>query len=130
MSSGSDSSDGPRGTPPPGRPLGEATGLDEAQRAERLGFFELGPDDARALGAYRPLAEATVDRIVSDFYAHLLRVPELEQLLHAEPGRIAKLQGLQRAYFLSLSEGPFDPDYFESRLRVGDAHQRIGLRPV
>ena len=130
MSSGSDSSDGPRGTPPHGRPLGEATGLDEAQRAERLGFFELGPDDARALGAYRPLAEATVDRIVSDFYAHLLRVPELEQLLRAEPGRIAKLQGLQRAYFLSLSEGPFDPDYFESRLRVGDAHQRIGLRPV
>src|SRR6266571_2558 len=130
MSSGSNSSDGPRGTPPPGRPLGEATGLDGAQRAERLDFFELGPDDARALGAYRPLAEATVDRIVSDFYAHLLRVPELEQLLRAEPGRIAKLQELQRAYFLSLSEGRFDPDYFESRLRVGDAHQRIGLRPT
>src|SRR5262249_45960391 len=33
-------------------------------------------------------------------------------------------------YFLSLSEGRFDADYFESRLRVGDAHQRIGLRPV
>ncbi len=130
MSSGSNSSDDPRGTPPPGRSLGEATGLDEAQRAERLGFFELGPDDAAALKACRPLAEASVDRIVSDFYAHLLRFPELEQLLQAEPGRIARLQGLQRAYFLSLSEGRFDPDYFESRLRVGDAHQRIGLRPT
>src|SRR5437867_5301946 len=130
MSSGSNSSDDPRGTPPPGRSLVEATVLDDGQRAERLGFFELGPDDAAALKAYRPLAEATVDRIVSNFYAHLLRVPELEQLLRAEPGRIAKLQGLQRAYFLSLSEGRFDPDYFESRLRVGDAHQRIGLRPA
>src|SRR6266581_3538425 len=64
--------------PAVGDELGEATGLDGAQRAERLDFFELGPDDARALGAYRPLAEATVDRIVADFYAHLLRVPELE----------------------------------------------------
>src|SRR5437762_10267895 len=104
MSSGSDSSDGPRGTPPPGRPLHEATGLDEAQRAERLSFFELGAEDAAALKACRPIAEATVDRIVSDFYAHLLRFPELERLLHAEPDRITKLQGLQRAYFLSLSE--------------------------
>jgi signal transduction histidine kinase len=130
MSSGSDSSDDARGTPPPGRSLRDATGLGEAQRAARLYLFELGAEDAAARKACRPVAEATVDRIVSDFYAHLLRFPELERLLHAEPDRITRLQGLQRAYFLSLSEGRFDADYFESRLRVGDAHQRIGLRPA
>jgi signal transduction histidine kinase len=128
MSSESNSGDGP-GAPRPGQPLGEATGLGDAHRAERLAFFELDPDDAAALQASRPLAETTVDQIVADFYAHLLRFPELERLLTAEPGRIAKLQGLQRAYFLSLSDGRFDADYVESRLRVGDAHQRIGLRP-
>src|SRR5262249_17707612 len=88
------------------------------------------PADARALREYRPLAEKTVDRIVAEFYEHLLRFPELEELLRSEPGRIAKLQGLQREYFLGLSEGRLDADYFESRLRVGDAHQRIGLRPA
>ena len=125
MSSGSSSAD-----PPGSGSLRELRGLDEGHRAEQLAFFELGPDDIRALQGYRPLAEATVDRIVADFYAHLLRFPALEQLLRAEPGRIAKLQELQRAYFLSLSEGRFEADYFESRLRVGDAHQLIGLGPA
>jgi len=36
---------------------------------------------------------------------------------------------MQRAYFLDLTEGRFDDQYFETRLRVGDAHQRVGLRP-
>jgi len=115
----------------PGRDLlRDLTGLTEARRQERLDFFDLGPADARALRDYRPLAEKTVDRVVVDFYEHLLRFPELEALLRSESGRIAKLQGMQREYFLGLSEGCFDADYFESRLRVGDAHQRIGLRPV
>ncbi len=126
MSSGSSS--GSR----PGLPnlLRERTGLDEERRAEQLSFFELGDGDTAALAGYRPIADATVDRIVSDFYTHLMRFPELAELLQAEPGRIAKLRGLQREYFLSLAHGRFDADYFESRLRVGDAHQRIGLRPV
>jgi hypothetical protein len=37
---------------------------------------------------------------------------------------------MQREYFLSLFDGRFDADYFESRLRVGDAHQRIALRTL
>jgi signal transduction histidine kinase len=126
MSSASTSDD----RPGLGGLLRELTGLHEARREEQLSFFQLGDDDGQLLAAYRPLAEATVDGIVSDFYAHLLSVPELAQVLHHESGRIAKLQGLQREYFLSLSSGRFDADYFESRLRVGDAHQRIGLRPV
>ena len=126
MSSGSNSADPPRSR----GSLRDLVGLNDEQRAEQLAFFELGPEDTHALQGYRSLAEATVDRLVSDFYAHLLRFPELERLLRAEPTRIAKLQELQRAYFLSLGEGRFEADYFESRLRVGDAHQLIGLRPV
>jgi signal transduction histidine kinase len=123
MSSGSNSD-------PAASLLRDLIGLTDARREEQLSFFDLGPADARELRAYRPLAEKTVDRIVTEFYDHLLRFPELEELLRSEPGRIAKLQGLQREYFLALSEGRFDAEYFESRLRVGDAHQRIGIRPI
>src|ERR1051326_3074469 len=130
MSSGSSPPDPPGGRSPAGELLRELRGLDTERRAEQLAFFDLGDDDARALRDYRPVAEGTVDRIVAEFYAHLLRFPELEELLRSEAGRVAKLQGLQRDYFLSLADGRFDADYFESRLRVGDAHQRIGLRPV
>src|SRR2546425_647042 len=124
MSSASNSTEGAENL------LRDRTGLTEPHREQQLEFFGLGPDDGEHLRRYRPLAERTVDKIVTDFYEHLLRFPELEALLRSESGRIAKLQGLQRAYFLALSEGRFDAEYFESRLRVGDAHQRIGLRPV
>src|SRR5262245_26689004 len=110
MSSGSNSTDRP-GSP---GPLAALRGFDQAQRAEQLDFFELRDADGRALLDYRPLAESTVDRTVAQFYAHLLQFPELEALLCSEPGRIAKLQGLQRDYFLSLADGRFDAEYFES----------------
>src|SRR5262245_175531 len=131
MSSESTSGDGPRGPARSGsEPLRELTGLTEPRREQQLGFFGLGPQDEERLREWRPLAARTVDGSVADFYAHLLGVPELQALLEAEPDRIARLKVLQRAYFLSLSEGRFDGEYFESRLRVGDAHQRIGLGPA
>ena len=121
-------SSGSRSTDPPEPP--RAPGFDAPHRAEQLAFFDIGPADTAALGGYHALAEGTVDRIVEDFYAHLLHFPELAQFLHAEPGRLERLKGLQRAYFLQLSEGRFDADYFESRLRVGHAHQELGIRPA
>ncbi|HLK12160.1 MAG TPA: protoglobin domain-containing protein [Candidatus Binatia bacterium] len=104
--------------------------LDAARRAARLAFFELGPDDAVTLRALGPLAEAHVDRLVDEFYAHLLAFPELEAFLRAEPGRIERLKGLQRSYFLGLTQGALDERYFASRLRVGGVHQRLGVTPA
>lgn len=110
--------------------LRELTGLDAERQAERLAYFDLGPADREALRALAPLARRTVDGIVAGFYEHLLRFPELKTLLDAEPDRLDRLKAAQRAYFLDLTEGRFDDEYFESRLRVGDAHQRVGLRPT
>jgi signal transduction histidine kinase len=130
MSSESTSGERARDGAPAHALLREQRGLDAGRREEQLALFALGPADKAALLRYRPVAEATVDRIVSEFYDHLLSFPDLARLLEAEGGRIAKLQGLQRAYFLSLSEGSFDgADYFESRLRVGSAHARLGVQP-
>ena len=127
MSSESRSTDAPPGGRPP--LLREYTRLDPAQQAERLAFFDVGPADIAALRAFGRLTAGAMDGIIEDFYAHLLRFPELVGLLQGEPGRIAGLKTTLRAYFASLTEGPFDEAYFESRLRVGDAHQRVGLRP-
>jgi signal transduction histidine kinase len=126
MSSGSDSGDR---TDRPGR-LAPRVGLDDAGIAEQRAFFELGDVDAALLAALRPAAEASVDGIVDAFYRHLLEFPALRELLAREPGRIERLKGLQRAYFLSLADGSFDDAYVESRLRVGNVHQMIGLEPT
>jgi signal transduction histidine kinase len=123
MSSASGSADAAR------EELAARVGLDEARQEEMRAFFGLGLDDTTALRTLRPLAEASVDGIVEEFYAHLLRFPSLEEILRQEPGRIAHLKEVQRAYFLELTDGRFDRAYVESRLRVGLAHQAIGLEP-
>src|SRR4029453_5154038 len=122
----------PRPSAPPARSslLRELTGLDAAQQAERLEYFGLGPADREAVRDLAPLARRTVDALGPQFYEHLLRFPELAALLRADPARLERLREKQRAYFLELTEGRLDEDYFESRLRVGDAHQRVGLRPA
>jgi len=124
-------SSGSRSTDPPPRPplLRELTGLDAEQQAERLAYFDLGVADFEVLRKLAPFARQTVDAIITGFYEHLLRFPELAELLHEEPGRLEGLKAKQRTYFLDITEGRFDDHYFETRLRVGDAHQRVGLRP-
>ena len=109
--------------------LSRALGLGEGQLADRLAFFEITTRDERHLRDVGAACASRLDQIVADFYAHLLRFPPLEELLRSEPGRVAKLQGLQRDYFRELTAGRIDATYVESRLRVGNAHQRIGLRP-
>ena len=126
MSSGSGSGDGR--TTPPGS-LAALVGLNAERQRETRAFFELGPGDADALRAMRPLAEASVDGIVEAFYQHLLAFPHTRQLLEAEPDRIERLKAMQRKHFLSITDGTFDEQYIESRLKVGNAHQRIGLEP-
>jgi signal transduction histidine kinase len=125
MSSGSDSSErGARAAT-----LGPQVGLDPAAVAEQRAFFQIADADGAALAALRPFAEASVDGIVEEFYRHLLDFPRLRELLEREPDRIERLKGLQRAYFLSLTDGVFDESYVESRLRIGNAHHLIGLEP-
>jgi hypothetical protein len=114
--------------PPSGRLLRELTGLDAEQQAERLAYLDLRPEDCETLRRLAPFAERTVDDIVAGFYEHLLKFPELAALLREKPLRLERLKVMQRAYFLDITEGRFDEWYFETRLRVGDAHGRVGSR--
>ncbi len=103
-------------------------GLDEPSRRRRLAFLELGPEDEARLAEIRAFANAHVDEIVEAFYAHLWKFEETRRILGDE-AQVARLKHLQRSYFLRMVQGRFDAGYFESRLRVGDAHQRIDLEP-
>jgi signal transduction histidine kinase len=111
-----------------GNALVGKVGLDEASRAQRLAFLELGPEDEARFAELRAFAHAHVDEIVDAFYTHLASFEETRALL-ADDAQIARLKKLQRAYFLRLTEGRLDADYFEGRLRVGAAHARIDLKP-
>lgn len=102
--------------------------LDEAEIASRRAFFKLTDEDLSRLASLRPFAEKVTDGIVEDFYALLLGHPETRKFFGDE-ATIRRVKATQRDYFLGLFAGHCDLAYVEDRLRVGAAHERIGLEP-
>jgi rsbT co-antagonist protein RsbR len=102
--------------------------LDEGEIQSRRAFFHLSDEDLTRLLALRPFAEKVTDGIVEAFYALLLGHPETRQFFGDE-ATIRRVKRTQRDYFLGLFEGRCDRAYVEDRLRVGAAHERIGLAP-
>lgn len=98
------------------------------ERALRLAFLELTPDDTARLRELHPFAQRHVAQIVDAFYEHLLKFETTRGIL-GDAQTIQRLKEKQRQYFLSLTSGEYGEAYFEGRLRVGDIHQQINLDP-
>lgn len=102
--------------------------LDDAELASRRAFFKLTDEDLARLASLRPFAEKVTDGIVEEFYALMLGHPETLKFFGDE-ATIRRVKATQRDYFLTLFNGRCDMAYIEDRLRVGAAHERIGLQP-
>jgi rsbT co-antagonist protein RsbR len=102
--------------------------LDEPEIASRREFFKLTDADLARLASLRPFAEKVTQGIVEEFYALLLAHPDTRRFFGDE-ATIRRVKSTQRDYFLGLFEGRCDLAYVEDRLRVGAAHERIGLAP-
>lgn len=102
--------------------------LDEAELASRREFFKLTDVDLARLASLRPFAEKVTDGIVEEFYALLLGHPETRRWFGDE-ATIRRVKATQREYFLGLFAGRCDLAYVEDRLRVGAAHERVGMPP-
>jgi rsbT co-antagonist protein RsbR len=102
--------------------------LDDAEIQSRRAFFKLSNEDLARLAQLRPFAEKVTDGIVEEFYRLLLDHPETLKFFGDE-ATIRRVKRTQREYFLGLFAGRCDGAYVEDRLRVGAAHERIGLAP-
>lgn len=102
--------------------------LDDREIRSRRAFFEITDEDLERLAKLKGFAERHMDAIVEGFYELLLGHPETRQFFPDE-GTVRRVKRLQREYFLALFEGRCDGDYVERRLRVGAAHERIGMAP-
>jgi rsbT co-antagonist protein RsbR len=102
--------------------------LDDAEIQSRRAFFKLSDADLVRLAQLRPFAEKVTDGIVEEFYRLLLEHPETLKFFGDEQ-TIRRVKRTQREYFLGLFAGRCDSAYVEDRLRVGAAHERIGLAP-
>jgi rsbT co-antagonist protein RsbR len=102
--------------------------LDERELASRRAFFEITDDDLRRLASLRGFAERHSEGIVEDLYELILGHTE-SRAFFPDEASVARVKKLQRQYFLGLFTGTLDLAYVADRLRVGAAHERIGLSP-
>ena len=103
-------------------------GITDKEIAARKAFLDFGPDDVACLKALHGPLERARTEIINEFYAHLLSFEETGALLGDEDA-LLRLKRKQSVYFDRLTAGEYGAEYARDRLRVGIAHQRIGLEP-
>src|SRR5262245_8082854 len=102
--------------------------LDERELQSRRAFFEITDDDLKHLAGLRSVAEQHVGEVVDRLYELFLGHAE-SRVFFPDDGTVRRVKQLQRDYFLGLFTGRLDLAYVEDRLRIGVAHERIGLAP-
>lgn len=100
--------------------------LNQTSLQERKKLIRLSKEDVELLRALHiPLQEYEND-LINSFYEHLMSFDFAQDLL-ADPELRARLQSTQKAYFRKLTAGVYDLDYAKDRIRVGIAHEGVGL---
>jgi rsbT co-antagonist protein RsbR len=102
--------------------------LDDKELQSRRAFFEITEDDLKRLAGMREYAHKHGDQIVEGLYELILGHADSRSFFHDEM-TVTRVKKMQRGYFLGLFDGRCDLRYVEDRLRVGAAHERIGLSP-
>src|ERR671919_2665116 len=100
--------------------------LGDHELALRKEFLELGDEDVARLEGMYELTLAHVDAVIEEFYGHLLSFAETAAYFQ-DPEVLAYVKGKQKEYFIRLTQGDYNQDYVENRLRLGAVHQAIGL---
>ena len=95
----------------------------------RLSFMEISGADRDALRTFMGVMGDELDGLLNDFYVHLASLPNLKALF-SDTSHVEKARSAQRRHWLQqVFTGAFDGAYFESVVRIGKTHARIGLDP-
>ena len=111
-------------------PLASKFGFEEAGIQQRLRLFDLydslAADEHIASLLHETVILPHCETIIARFYDHLLQFDEVHAFIRSDKARL-NLQKTQAEYLQSLAVDYHLQEYFEYRLRVGIAHDRIDL---
>ncbi|ARU32179.1 hypothetical protein CAP31_11110 [Sulfuriferula sp. AH1] len=108
--------------------LTEKFKMESREQEQRKSFIEFAHEEILLLRELLPLMEEHVPQIVEQFYTHLFGYSET-QAFFKDTETLNRVKAAQREYLLDLFRGNYGEDYFEKRLQIGVAHERIGLVP-
>jgi len=92
---------------------------------ELLTLIGVTDEDKAALAALKADVEAAADSMVADFHGRLVAQENTKE--YFEGVDVAHVGNLVKSWFIELFGGVYDAAYAEKRLRIGQAHVRIGL---
>ena len=94
----------------------------------RKDFLQLTGEDEVYLQAFAEGGIACIVGFIDDMYEFLVNDPSTGH--HFQNTRhIDRVKALQVRYFQGLFSGEYGEDYYNERVRIGQAHERIGLEP-
>jgi len=91
-----------------------------------LGF---GDEDARAVQALGVKLRPFVPEITRRFYQDLFRDPAARAVFTGGPAQIARQHDVFDQWLVEILAGPYDDAFAEHHLKIGTAHERVGLPP-
>ena len=107
-------------------PLLAKYGFDAPRRQQFLLNIGLHAADIPLINPLRQdVITPAANQIINQFYDYLLKLPSMKH--HLKSTLIPRLKRTQEEYLLSFGIEFDTPYYFEYRLRIGIAHERIGL---
>ncbi|WP_374310497.1 protoglobin domain-containing protein [Dongia sp.] len=96
--------------------------------AERLAFSGVDEKVLNTIGSFRAEIEAVLPHALEDFYQYLANWPQMTGMF-ADAQRMEYAKSAQAAHWKRLFSGTLDEAYFQSALKIGLVHARIGLEP-
>lgn len=106
--------------------LAEVMNISEHELEQRKKFLQFGPEDEERLRKLASVSESYAEEVIEAFYKHLLSFDEMKAFF-PDDELLARVKAGQKAYFLRLTQGNYDIDYAEERLKIGATHERIDL---
>ncbi len=106
--------------------LAEMMNIGDQELTRRKELIEFGPEDVKRLGKLSPLSEDYAEAVIEAFYEHLLKFEEMKAFF-PDNETLNRVKAKQKAYFIRLTQGNYDLDYVEERLKIGTVHEQIGL---
>jgi rsbT co-antagonist protein RsbR len=106
--------------------LAEAIGLGPDELAMRKRFLEFDEDDVHRLEGMYDLTQEYVDGVIEAFYEHLLSFHETAAFFR-DHALLAYVKARQKEYFIRLTQGDYEQEYVDERLKLGTIHEKIGL---
>ncbi len=97
--------------------------------SERLAFLGIDEEVRASLREAKPFIDAALPGILSGFYGHIEKFPQVAKMFTGGQTMIDRAKGIQASHWALITTAKFDENYVASVRKIGQVHNRIGLEP-